>query len=65
MTIYRYNCKDRTVLELDHDELALIAYLLEMNHHKVKGKMKEPLSSTLHEKIKEFIRDKKSFSQSQ
>jgi hypothetical protein len=57
MIIYRHNYKDRTVLELEENELTLIAYLIEKSHHKLKDKMKEPLASKLNKKVQEFIKD--------
>ena len=36
MIIYKHDFKDRTVIELEDDELTLIAYLVEKSYHKTK-----------------------------
>ncbi len=57
MIIYKHDFKDRTVLELEENELNLIAFLIEKSHQKHKDKLKEPLSSKMHEKIQAFFNE--------
>ncbi len=56
MTIYHHEHKNRMVLELKQNELILIAHLIERCHDRLKDKMENPLSSTIHKKLQEFIK---------
>ena len=57
MKIYRHNCKNRTVLELEENEITLIAYLIEKSYHKHKDKLKDPLATVLNKKIQTFLKE--------
>jgi hypothetical protein len=58
MIIYNHNYKDRTVLELEEKEMTLIAYLIEKNAQKLKGKIENPLSAQMNERILKFESEK-------
>ena len=57
MKIHHHKYKNRIVLELEKHELILIAHLIEQCHDRLKDKMKKPLSSDIHKKLQEFIKD--------
>jgi hypothetical protein len=57
MKIYKHNYKNRTVLELEENEITLIAYLIEKSYHNHKDKLKDPLATMLNKKIQTFLKE--------
>jgi hypothetical protein len=57
MIIYGHNYKNITVLELEENEITLIAYLLEKSHQKLNNKMENSLSTILNEKMQTFLKE--------
>jgi len=59
MLIKKHHHKERIILDLEEDELFLIAYLMEKcsNEMKDKKEVKTPLSTTLSDKFQIFINE--------